>query len=55
MYGTSEAVLTIDLRSNFVRNREQIWLESEKCNLTTLDDEFDAYVCGLGGAEKCKC
>ena len=32
--------------------REKIWPESEKCTQKTLDGEFDAYVCGLGGAEK---
>ena len=52
MHGTSEAILTIDLRSNFGRNGEQILPESEKCTQKTVDGEFDAYVCGLGGAEK---
>ena len=52
MHGTSEAIFTIDLRTNFGRNGEQIWPESETCTQKTLDGEFDAYVCGLGGAEK---
>ena len=51
VHGTLEAILTIDLRSNFGRNGEQIWPESETCTQKTLDGDFDAYVCGLGGAE----
>ena len=38
--------------AHFCKNGEQIWPESEKCTQKTLDGEFDAYVCGLGGAEK---
>ena len=48
VHGTSEAILTIDLRSNFGRKGSA---EREECNLKTLDCEFDAYTCGLGGAE----
>ena len=38
--------------AHFCKHGEQIWPESEKCTQKTLDGEFDAYVCGLGGAEK---
>ena len=34
------------------KNREKRWPESETCNLQISDGEFDAYMCGLGGAEQ---
>ena len=37
------------------KNRGKIWPESETCTHKTLDGEFDAYVCGLGGAKRRKC
>ena len=40
--------------SHFCKIREKRWPKSEKCTLKTVDGEFDAYMCGLGGAEKWK-
>ena len=41
--------------AHFCKSLENIWPESEKCTLKTLDGEFDASMCGLGGAKKRKC
>ena len=41
--------------AHFCKNRKKIWLKSEKCTPKTLDGEFGAYMCGLGGAKKRKC
>ena len=37
--------------AQFCKNREKVWPEIEKCTLKTLDGEFDAYMCGPGGAQ----
>ena len=41
--------------AHFCKHGELIWRDSETCTQKTLDGEFDAYVSGLGGAEKWKC
>ena len=38
--------------AHFRKKHEKRWPESEKCTRKTLDGEFDAYMCGLGGAKK---
>ena len=38
--------------AHFCKNRENIWPESEKCTLKTLDGDFDASMCGPGGAKQ---
>ena len=40
---------------HFCKNGETIWPESEKCTQKHLDADIDAYMYGLGGAEKRKC
>ena len=49
MHGTPEAILTINLRSNFGRNGEHIWPESETCTQTTLDGDLMPICTGLVG------
>ena len=36
----------------FAKNVKNDGGKMKKCTLKTLDGEFDAYTCGLGGAEK---
>ena len=48
----SELCFLPERGAQFQKIHEKQLLESEKCTQKTLDGEFDAYVCGLGGAEK---
>ena len=54
-YRSLELCFLLRQGAHVCKNRENIWPKSEKCRRKTLDGEFDAYMCGPGGAKKRKC